>query len=187
MEGLQEMGHEMEGDMEALIEPSMDQQVDMVGESQEPAEEAPWYGSTKYDIVDHVDAMMREKELRENISPVQLAALRAQLPYKTLSMKDLGDNYDGPPKYLNQRDAPLEIPYEVIKKLFVAMDEDLDDMITLEEFMRYIKKHELAIPKEVAVDMYHEATSKRSVIHKEQLDEPLKIEEIQMAVRGRFC
>ena len=93
-------------------------------------------------------------------------------------MKDLGDNYDGPPKYLNQRDAPLEIPYEVIKKLFVTMDEDLDDMITLDEFTRYIKRHELAIPDNVIHDMYKEATSKRSVIHKEQLEEPLRIEEI---------
>jgi hypothetical protein len=37
-------------------------------------------------------------------------------------MKDLGSSYEGPAKYLTQRDAPLEVPFEVIKKLFLAMD-----------------------------------------------------------------
>ena len=30
--------------------------------------------------------------------------------------------YDGPPKYLAQRDVPLEIPTECIRKLSDAMD-----------------------------------------------------------------
>jgi hypothetical protein len=76
---------------------------------------------------------MEEKARLDAISPVQQAAMRAQAPYKTLSMKDLGEEYHGPSKYLNQRDAPLEIPPEVVKKLFQAMDQDLDDRISVQE------------------------------------------------------
>ena len=54
-------------------------------------------------------------------------------------MKDLGSSYQGPPKYLTQRDAPLEIPIEVINKLFCMMDEDIDDRINLYELKAYIK------------------------------------------------
>jgi hypothetical protein len=50
----------------------------------------------RYDIVDEVLGKMEEKARLDAISPVQQAALRAQQPYKTLSMKDLGDEYTGP-------------------------------------------------------------------------------------------
>lgn len=53
---------------------------------------------------------------------MQLASIRAQDPYKTMTMKEIAENYEGPRKYLNQRDAPLEIPMDVIKRLFVAID-----------------------------------------------------------------
>ena len=53
-------------------------------------------------------------------------------------MSELMYGFDGPPKYLNQRDAPLEIPVEVVRKLFNAMDVDLDDAINLEELKAYI-------------------------------------------------
>ena len=52
---------------------------------------------------------------------MEAAAVRAQAPYLTSSMKDLGPYYNGPPKYLSQRDAPLEIPVEVVKNLFCAI------------------------------------------------------------------
>ena len=42
----------------------------------------------------------------------------------TMSMKDMDGTYNGPPKYLNQRDAPLEIPPEVVKNLFTNLDQD---------------------------------------------------------------
>jgi hypothetical protein len=62
-----------------------------------------------------------------------MAAMRAQAPFLTTSMKNLtpGVDYFGPPKYLTQRDTPLEIPTEVIKKLFAAMDVDMDDKISI--------------------------------------------------------
>lgn len=46
-------------------------------------------------------------------------------------MKELGQTYSGPPKYLNQRDAPLEIPIEIIKNLFVALDQDMDERVSI--------------------------------------------------------
>lgn len=87
---------------------------------QEP--EKPVYGSQRYDIVDEVLAKIQMAERAEKLTPVDAAAHRAQAPYLTTSMKDLGDSYQGPPKYLSQRDAPLEIPIEVIKSLFCAVD-----------------------------------------------------------------
>ena len=74
-----------------------------------------------------------EKERANKLTPVEAAALRAQAPYLTASMKDLGPYYQGPPKYLTQRDAPLEIPLEVVKNLFCAMDADIDDRVSLNE------------------------------------------------------
>ena len=53
-------------------------------------------------------------------------------------MNDIKRNFHGPPKYLNQRDAPLEIPVEIVKALFVAIDQDLDDRISLDELSDYI-------------------------------------------------
>jgi hypothetical protein len=53
---------------------------------------------------------------------VQRATIRAQEPYKTMTMKEVAEDFKGPKKYLSQRDAPMEIPLDVIKKLFIAMD-----------------------------------------------------------------
>jgi hypothetical protein len=55
-----------------------------------------------------------------------------------LSIKALGSSYAGPPKYLRQRDAPLEIPPEVVRRLFQLMDLDLDDKVSLTELNNYI-------------------------------------------------
>ena len=46
-------------------------------------------------------------------------------------MKDLSATYTGPSKYLTQKDAPLEVPIDVVKKLFIAMDQDTDDKVSL--------------------------------------------------------
>ena len=43
---------------------------------------------------------------------------------KELTKKGL---YKGPPKYLKQRDVPLDIPMDCIKRLSDAMDDSLDD------------------------------------------------------------
>ena len=76
-------------------------------------------------------------------------------------MKELGDEYEGPRKYLNQRDAPLEIPPEVVKKLFMTMDIDMDDRIDLQELINYVKISGVPIPEETVVQMFYEAASQR--------------------------
>ena len=101
-------------------------------------------------------------------------------------MKDLGSSYQGPPKYLTQRDAPLEIPIEVIKKLFCLMDEDIDDRVSLFELKSYIKMSGVPIPAGVADEMFTDATCNRAIIHEAQKYLGITIEELQYAVRGRF-
>ena len=123
---------------------------------------------------------------KANFSAVREASLRAQAPFKTLSMKELGPDYAGPPKYLTQRDAPLEIPIEVVRKLFMAMDLDMDDKISFEELTGYIQRQEVAIEPEVVEDMYKEACSKRPITHEHQRYAALTIEEIHQCVKGRY-
>jgi len=62
-----------------------------------------------------------------------------------MTMNEISLSYEGPPKYLGQRDAPLEIPPEVVKRLFLAMDEDRDDRVSLFELKEYIKNQGLPI------------------------------------------
>jgi hypothetical protein len=52
-------------------------------------------------------------------------------------MKTLGNTFTGPPKYLNQRDSPLEIPIEVVKNLFMQIDTNIDDRLTIDEISNY--------------------------------------------------
>jgi len=39
-------------------------------------------------------------------------------------MKDvaLSGSYTGPPKYLKQRDTPMEVPMECVRRLMLALD-----------------------------------------------------------------
>ena len=67
-----------------------DQNVEAVQEAlQVEEEEMPFYGKKRYDIVDEVLGKIHEQEQMDKISPVQLAAMRAQDPFKTTSMKNL--------------------------------------------------------------------------------------------------
>ena len=89
-------------------------QLEMV---EEPA--GPSYGSKRYPLVDSVLKSLEVSDRRKaGYSAVRAAAEAAQAPYRTMSIKALGSSYTGPPKYLKQRDAPLEIPPEVVRRLF---------------------------------------------------------------------
>ena len=104
-----------------------------------------------------------------------------------MSMKEIinrGD-YQGPPKYLNQRDAPLEIPQDIVKAFFRACDQDVDDRITLEELHGYAEHHRLPLEPHIIDEMFHEITKQRAVIHEHKREGPLTLDEIQAAVRGR--
>lgn len=80
-------------------------------------------------------------------------------------MKELGGEYTGPPKYLSQRDAPLEIPFEVVKNLFMTMDVDMDDKISMLELNNYVIQQEIAIEPRIVEEMFWEAASKRAITH----------------------
>jgi hypothetical protein len=41
--------------------------------------------------------------------------------------------YSGPPKYLKQRDQPLEIPLDCIRKLADVIDRSFDERCSLQE------------------------------------------------------
>ena len=57
-----------------------------------------------------------------------------------VSMKDIATsgNFSCPKKYLNQRDQPLEVPMECIRKLCDHIDADFDDRIELQEILDYV-------------------------------------------------
>jgi hypothetical protein len=78
--------------------------------------------------------MQKKKEGTAYRSAVQEAALKAQKPFLTQSIKEISaGDFSGPLKYLNQRDAPLEIPQDIVKSFFVSCDVGCDDRISLEE------------------------------------------------------
>jgi hypothetical protein len=70
-------------------------------------------------------------------------------------------NYSGPPKYLAQRDVPLEIPMECIRKLSDAMDQTMDDRISVAEIQQYVKKLELPFEQGIEQLMFDDAISGR--------------------------
>lgn len=92
----------------------------------------------RYEIVEHVLEQLELKKEKDKILPVQLAIERASAPYKAKSIEEIAKDYDGPSKYLNQRDAPLAIPPDIIKKLFDSMDYNINNRVTLEELLEYI-------------------------------------------------
>jgi hypothetical protein len=65
-------------------------------------------------------------------------------------VKDL-NNMKGPPKYDNQRSPPPEIPLDIIRKLFLSIDLDLDDRISIEELAIYSEKTHMPFNEDVNV------------------------------------
>lgn len=179
-----EVVHEQQETMPGKSQPS---QINIVEEGQEDqASEKPWYGTKRYEIVDKIYEDILEKERNGQLNPVQMASMRAQQQFMTTSIKELGDSYQGPKKYLSQRDAPLEIPFDVVQRLFLAMDQDLDDKVSMDELKNYIRQHEINIEDNIIEDMFRDAASVRRVVNDKQYNNPLEIEEICYAVRGRF-
>ena len=102
-------------------------------------------------------------------------------------MKELAMSGDSqcPRKYLNQRDAPLEIPMECIRQLCDAIDEDFDDRISLEEISDYIREKQLPFDDNIAEEMFMDAIQGRGYINEKQRLEALTHEEVAATVRGR--
>ena len=83
-----------------------------------------------------------------------------------------------PHKYDNIRKPPQEVPQDVIKKLFLAIDQDLDDRITAYEIKKYMKRVRLSLGDEIADQLIKEITDRRSVIHERQRHLPIAFEEV---------
>lgn len=102
-------------------------------------------------------------------------------------MKELREsgNYSCPPKYLNQRDTPLEIPMECVRKLCDVIDTDFDDHVSLQELKDYIKLKQLPMEAGIEDKMFEDAIRGRGFINEQQRTRPLTHEEVAAAVRGR--
>lgn len=94
-------------------------------------------------------------------------------------------NFSCPLKYLDQRDTPLEIPMECIRKLCDTVDRDFDDRISLQELKDYIAKKELPFEDGVSELMFEDAIKGRGYINESQRVAPLAHEEVAATVRGR--
>lgn len=139
----------------------------------------------KYAIVDKIRHEMELKENKAKVSVFQDTARRAEEGFLITSMKDLGDTYTGPPKYLSQRDAPLEIPVECVRNLFDVIDTTMDDRISMEEILMYTERLQLPFDQDLVSQMFSEATSGRGSASRKQNESPLTAEEVSAAVRGR--
>ena len=182
----QEGDERLEEKKELDEEEEQEVEVPQLEKVEEPL--GPSYGSKRYSLVDSVLKSLEVSDRRKaGYSAVRAAAEVAQAPYRTLSIQGLGSSYTGPPKYLRQRDAPLEIPPEVVRRLFQLMDLDLDDKVSLTELINYIQQQGLAISTEKAQEMFEEAASKRIITHEHQRSAPLSFDEIFCAVKGRYA
>lgn len=128
---------------------------------------------------------MRDKEEGDQVSNITKYAKGAQTAYQTVSMKEIADTYSGPPKYLKQRDQPLEIPMDCIRKLCDAIDSSYDERCDLWELKAFIEKKELPFGEDLAKQMFLEASSGRGFITHKQMNGGLTHEEIAATVRGR--
>lgn len=100
-------------------------------------------------------------------------------------MKEIEQDFIGPTKYLNQRDAPLEIPSDIIKSFFRACDADCDDRLSTDELFRYSEKHQLPFTWDQVNEMFLDAVRGRVVTSEDKRYAPLVLDEIIAAVRGR--
>jgi hypothetical protein len=78
-------------------------------------------------------------------------------------MKDV-EMYTGPPKYLRQRDQPLEIPMECIRKLADVIDTSFDERCDMDEIEDYVRRKNIPFEEGVVAKMYEEACSGRGFV-----------------------
>ena len=99
----------------------------------------------------------------------------------------LDGTYTGAPKYLKQRDQPLEIPIDCIRRLADAVDKSFDERCSLQELLDYVKLKQLPFEEGAVERMFEDAISGRGYITEEQRTGALRHDEIAAAVRGRHC
>lgn len=75
---------------------------------------------------------------------------------KDKNIKKTAKDMQVPRKYDNMRQLPMEVPLDVIKKLFLTIDQDIDDRLSVEEIRNYIRKVKLTIEETVADELFRE-------------------------------
>lgn len=132
---------------------------------------------------------MDERDRLLQMSLVDKYASDAQKEFAPITMKEIAQSgeFECPKKYLNQRDAPLEIPIECVRNLCDAMDKDMDDRVSLEEIRDYINLKQLPFDDDVPEQMFEDAIRGRGFINEQQRLAPLSHDEIAAAVRGRHA
>lgn len=75
-------------------------------------------------------------------------------------------SYTGPPKYLSQRNQPLEIPLDCVRKLCDVIDTTFNERIELWELEKYQEANKVKLPFEEGIinEMFKEAASGRGYI-----------------------
>lgn len=139
----------------------------------------------RYAIVEHVRQQIHNRDTVPAPTVFETAVAQAERGLAQPSMKSLGDLYEGPPKYLNQRNSPLEIPSECVKKLFDKIDISMDDRLEVYEIYEYAQKLNLPLKLETVEEMFAEAAAGRGKVSKTGGNRPLIMEEVHAAVRGR--
>lgn len=102
---------------------------------------------------------------------------------KSLSMfRTVGTTSDcRVPKYNGQREDFPMIPKATVQKLFVAMDCDMDGHVSLEELQAFCAKSCLApLTPDTVKEMFYEITERRGIVHKEQLNSALTLDEVYL-------
>lgn len=136
-------------------------------------------------------ARQKEEEDKDKLSYNEQACFNNENRVRPLSIHYLNhfNMYDGPKKYLCQKDAPIDVDPKVIKKLFIAMDSRgkyaLDDRIQLEEMKGFAKRNEMIhMDDDIIEKMYYDAIRGRKIIHQKNMTEPLTLDEVAFALRG---
>lgn len=75
--------------------------------------------------------------------------------------------YEGPPKYLSQRDQPLEVPSECVRRLINAIDTTMDDRIEVREIEDYVARLQLPFEEGICQKMFDDAIKGRGYINEQ--------------------
>ncbi|CAD8141366.1 unnamed protein product [Paramecium octaurelia] len=95
-------------------------------------------------------------------------------------------SYSVPRKYDKLIHKTTQIPRISIQRLIEKMDQDNDGWIKKDDILVFSKKHYLFFEDELAQAMIDEAISKRIVAFKDQLKEPINIDEVLGAVQLHY-
>ncbi|CAD8140346.1 unnamed protein product [Paramecium pentaurelia] len=94
--------------------------------------------------------------------------------------------FQKPRKYDKLIHKTTQIPRISIQRLVECMDQDNDGWIKKEDILKFSQKHYLFFEEELAQAMIDEALSKRIVAFKDQLKEPINVDEILGAVQIHY-